>query len=349
MNLIDTHHHILPKDYFDILSKIGIVSAMEAVAGVSCPKWNEHEMITAMDKFQIKTAMTSIPSGVYFGDINLAIKLARMCNEFSANLIYRYPKRIGAFATLPLPDIKGSLKEINYALDELKLDGIFLLSNYGEHYLGHPNFEPIFEELNKRKSVVFIHPTLPVGYLKRPKIPLSIMKLIPTSIIKYGINRQKKKQPLNYLPVSMIEFVCDTTRTIADLIFSGRFHQFPNIKFILSHAGGTLPYIAGRMAIFEEAISPELKEKAPDGAVNYLKRIYYDTALSTSPSALKCLIDFVPQNQILFGSDYPYVPLAGVNIEVNEFDQYLKSFKELHTKISYENAQVLFPRLKNTC
>lgn len=310
---IDTHHHIIPQPYLDTLAEFGITAA----GGMQFPKWDERGMLEVMDNFQIKTAFTSISSpGVYFGNIPLAVKLARICNDFSAELMAKYPKRLGAFATLPLPDVAQSLKEIEHAFDKLKLDGVVLLSNYGEHYLGHPDFQPVFDELNKRHAIVFIHPTDPIGYQN---------SVIP-------------------LPAWMIEFPCDTTRAVADLLYSGRLHQCDKIKFILSHAGGATPYLAGRMALLE-LVKPAIKEIVPDGPINYLKRLYFDTALSTSTTTLNCLLDFVPPSQILFGSDFPFMPLPGIKMETLELDNYLKSDSELHRQITHENAELLFPRL----
>lgn len=311
---IDTHLHIIPQPYLDMLAKFGVTAA----GGMQFPKWDEQGMLEVMDTFQIKTAITSISSpGVYFGDTALAVTLARICNDFSAELMAKHPKRLGAFATLPLPDIEQSLKEIDYAFDTLKLDGVVLLSNYKEHYLGHPDFQPVFDALNKRRAVVFIHPTDPIGYQN---------SVIP-------------------LPAWMVEFPCDTTRAVADLLYSGRLHQCPDITFILSHAGGATPYLAGRMALFD-LVNPAIKDKVPDGPITHLKRLYFDTALSTSTTTLNCLLDFVPAEHILFGSDFPFMPLPGIKQETLELDAYLKSRDDLHAQINYKNALSLFPRLR---
>ena len=308
---IDIHHHILPPVYTSTLEKIGITGA----GGIPFPDWNAQQSLYVMDRNGIATAITSVSSpGVYFGDNAFSRNLARRCNEFSANLVDEHPKRFGAFAVLPLPDVSGALREVEYALDKLKLDGTVLLSNVRGHYLGAPEFDELFYELNRRKAIVYIHPTDP------PEENLTKLNL----------------------PSSLVEFVFDTTRAIANLIYSGTVERCPDIRFIVSHAGGTAPYLAWRISLFQYKKAGML----PQGVITYLKRLYYDTALSAAPYALRSLQELVDPSHILFGSDYPFAPESLTSATIRGLKNY-GSFDEHALKaIEQENALRLFPRLR---
>jgi predicted TIM-barrel fold metal-dependent hydrolase len=268
-----------------------------------------------MDKNEIAAAITSMPF-VYLGDLPLSADFARRCNDFSARLVSDHPKRFGSFAVLPLPDVEASLRELEHAIDKLKLDGIVLPTNVGGYYLGAPEFDELFSELNRRKEIVFIHPIDP------PRECFSDLKL----------------------PTSLIEFVFDTTRAITNLIYSGTLASCPDIKFIVSHAGGTVPYLAWRISLLQ--YMPGRKKKAPQGVTHYLKRLYYDTALSASPYALRSLQELVDPSHILFGSDYPFAPEPLTSISIKGLKNY-EGFDEQALKaIDHGNALKLFPRLR---
>ena len=302
---IDVHHHILPSVYTSALAKIGITSA----GGVPLPNWNAQKSLDVMDRNGIATAITSISApGIYFGDFEFSKDLAKRCNEFSADLISDNKMRFGGFAVLPLPDVKAAVNELEYALDVLKLDGVVLLSNVDGHYLGTSKFDDLYSELNRRKAIVYIHPTVPAN----------------------------GKFPKMKIPTSVEEFVFDTTRAISSLILNKTLKRFPKIRFIVSHAGGTAPYIAWRMSLLDYRLHTD--------TINDLKRLYYDTALSASPYALRSLQELVNPSHILFGSDYPFAPeiitrmtISGLNT-FNGFDE-----KQLRG-INRENAIDLFPQ-----
>jgi predicted TIM-barrel fold metal-dependent hydrolase len=302
---IDVHHHILPSVYTSALAKIGITSA----GGVPLPNWNAQKSLDVMDRNGIATAITSISApGIYFGDFEFSKDLAKRCNEFSADLISDNKMRFGGFAVLPLPDVKAAVNELEYALDVLKLDGVVLLSNVDGHYLGTSKFDDLYSELNRRKAIVYIHPTVPAN----------------------------GKFPKMKIPTSVEEFVFDTTRAISSLILNKPLKRFPKIRFIVSHAGGTAPYIAWRMSLLDYRVHTD--------TINDLKRLYYDTALSASPYALRSLQELVNPSHILFGSDYPFAPeiitrmtISGLNT-FNGFDE-----KQLRG-INRENAIDLFPQ-----
>ena len=308
---IDVHHHILPPDYITALKRIGITSA----GGFPYPNWNPQTSLNVMDQNEIAVAITSMPF-VYLGDLPLSADFARRCNDFSARLVSDHPKRFGSFAVLPLPDVEAALRELEHAIDKLKLDGIVLPTNVGGYYLGAPEFDELFYELNRRKEVVFIHPIDP-----------------PEEFI-----------PDLKLPTGLIEFVFDTTRAIANLIYSGTLEACPDIQFIVSHAGGAAPYFAWRISLLQYKVG--MKKKAPQGAINYLKRLYYDTALSASPYALRSLQELVDPSHILFGSDYPFAPDPLTSVSIKNLKNY-EGFDEQALKaIDQKNALNLFPRLR---
>lgn len=310
---IDVHHHILPPVYVDALSRIG----QDRSGGVELPQWNLAAALALMDRQGIATAITSISSpGVYFGDLAFARDLARRCNEFSAGLVQDYPHRFGALALLPLPDIDAALLEVEYALDTLKLDGVILQASIGNQYLGDAAFDPVFAELNRRRSVVLLHPTTPPG----SKVP-----------------------DLN-LPPFLVEFVFDTTRAIANLIYSGTLERYPDMAMIVAHAGGTVPYIAGRLAMAAELL-PQLQEIAPQGAIAYLQRLYYDTAISATSYTFCALQALVEPTQILFGSDYPYLSEELIADTVRGVNTYDGFDAPALMNIERENCLKLFPRL----
>ncbi len=311
---IDVHHHILPPEYVQALDKIG----QSKSGGAELPAWSKEAAIALMDRQGIATAITSVSSPIYFGDLAFTRDLARRCNEISGDLVRDYPQRFGALAILPLPDVDAALREIEYALNTLKLDGVILLASVGDQYLGNPAFEQVFAELNRRQAVILLHPTIPPG----------------------------SDVPQLNLPGFLVEFVFDTTRAIANLIYSGTLERYPNFSMIVAHAGGAVPYLAGRFAIAPE-IMPHLQEKAPQGAMTYLKRLYYDTAISATPYALRSLQALVEPTQILFGTDYPYLSEDLIAGEVkglvmdNDFDAPTRHL------IERENALRLFPRLRH--
>ena len=303
-NRIDVHHHIVPPEYLSTLATIGINN----VDGVSFPKWDVESTLEFMDRQGISAAITSISApGIYFGDSDFAQDLARRCNEFSADLVNKYPQRFGAFASLPLPDVENSLIELEYALDSLNLDGVVLLTNINGKYIGDPLFNDLFSELNRRKAVVFIHPNSP----------------------------PPDKVPLANFRSAILEFVFDTTRAVANLIHGGGLKRYPDIRFILSHAGGTVPYLTWRITFGKKKL------------INYLKRFYYDTALSGTSYTLRSLQELVDPSQILFGSDYPFLPERASSVMIEGIDNYNGFDKQTRMAIAYENALALFPRFKS--
>ena len=265
---IDVHHHYVPPSQGEAMAK----------HGGQPPKWTLQSSLADMEKAGVTTAVLSLaPPGVWFGDVEEGRSLARACNEYGAQLRKDNPGRFGLFAAIPLPDTEGSLREIEYALDVLKADGIGLYTSYGEKYLGDAAFVPVFEELNRRRAVVYTHPVNPAC----------------CTHLADGVGP------------SSIEFATDTTRTIASLIFGkpGTAFVCPDIRFIWSHSGGTLPFLIGRF-IREQVVRKD--PRMPDGPEPIVRKYYYEIAQGNEPGQFAALMKLVPVSQLLFGSDYPY-------------------------------------------
>lgn len=274
MLTVDVHHHILP-DFFwrETNEQHG------PVGGIAPPPWSRESALAFMDDAGIDVAVTSISTpGVHTGDDRRARSLARRCNELAAQLVQERPKRFGAFACLPLPDVDGSLAELSYALDGLKMDGVVLFSNARGVYLGDARLDVIFQELERRRAVVFVHPTA---------------------------SPDPAAHALG-LPDSLIDFVADTSRAIAHLHYSNTFARTRNVQYIFSHAGGTVPYLASRFAIVDEM--GVIEGGAQRGtAADTFRRLHWDTALSWHDPVLQLLRSVVGMDRVLFGSDFPYL------------------------------------------
>ncbi|MGF6773994.1 putative TIM-barrel fold metal-dependent hydrolase [Paraburkholderia sp. GAS199] len=237
---IDVHHHFLPPVFRQTMGEEAIgAPAPNRVA----PQWKVADSLDVMDRHGITTAVVSAPP-LWMPDMTKTRSLTRACNEFSAQMVADHPTRFGTFAALPLPDVNASMQEIDHSFDALKADGIGLMTNYGDRYLGHADFVPVFDELNRRKAVVYVHPT------------------------SCSCNRGL----LPDQPDSLIEFPHDTTRTVASLLFSGTFNRCPDIRFIFSHGGGTVPYLATRMAMLG-SIDKGLARHVPGGVMPILRRL----------------------------------------------------------------------------
>jgi predicted TIM-barrel fold metal-dependent hydrolase len=301
---IDTHHHFT-------VPKLIAEAAAKGVTQPGLQDWTPQKSIDAMDKGNVATSMISISDpGVWFGDNAAARSLARECNDYAAKLMKDFPGRFGLFATLPMPDVEGSLHEIEYAFDTLKADGACLLSSYEGKYLGNPAFAPLMEELNRRKAVVFCHPFCAACGTQ--------------TVLSDGQNRG-------------VEFVFDTTRTIVSLLSNATVTKCPDIRFIWSHGGGTVPYITSRLN--------GVAQKLPNGLIPELQKFYYDTAQAFNPYTLPSFKKLVPTSHILFGTDFPLGGGQVAGVSKGLIDNGGFSESELRG-IDRENALELLPRLK---
>ena len=274
---IDVHHHFFPPAWLHRIEqqKPGPSPIMR--------DWSAARVLEHMDKSGVATAIASLsPWGVAFADTAQLPELARACNDYGAQMMHDRAGRFGLFAAMPLPDVDASLKEIAYALDELKADGIGLMTSYGDKWPGDPLFRPVFEELDRRKAVAYFHPTT-------PNCCASLIPAAPAG-------------------PATIEWPVDTARAILSLLTSGSLIRYPNIRFIFSHAGGALPALSGRIANFVER-NKKAAEYAPNGALAEFNKLYYDTANATAAPSIAALMAMAPVSQIVFGSDYPYFSL----------------------------------------
>jgi predicted TIM-barrel fold metal-dependent hydrolase len=304
---IDVHHHLAPPSYIVELAPKQLLQPVSR-------NWTPTRSLEDMDKAGVATAITSVTTpGVWFGDSAAARRLARECNEYAMRMVVDFPGRFGVFAALPLPDIEGSLRETAYALDVLKADGVCMFTSYGDQWLGDPLFTPVMAELNRRKAVLYTHPTA-------PNCCRNLVPDVPPPIVEYGT---------------------DTTRTIASLVFSGTAAQFPDIRFIFSHAGGTMPFLTERFTRLPLA-NKDLESRVPRGVLHELRKFHYDVAQSAHPMALASLLKLVPASQVLFGTDFPF--RASLD-HVKGLADYGFGASDLRA-IERDNAVRLLPRLK---
>jgi predicted TIM-barrel fold metal-dependent hydrolase len=318
---IDVHHHVLPKFYREALERV-----KRTTFGVRLPDWSLEAHLEVMDKNKIAVGMASIPAGINFESDAFARDLARQCNEFLASMRSEHPTRFGAFAVLPVPDVDGALKEATFALDTLKLDGVVMLSNVVGHYVGDPENDALFAELNRRNTVVYIHPGDPPD----KGIPASILYPIDTAL--------------------------ETVRAAMSLLYGGVFERYPNVKFIFSHCGGITPHLAHRMVRGgtwvrgEGGADPGMLDEAPNGggaakAIGLLQRQYYDSMSANAANGLRTLQAFVDPTHILFGTDHAILPARYQPLKMRELMRYKGFDDATRMGVERENALRLFPRL----
>jgi predicted TIM-barrel fold metal-dependent hydrolase len=303
---IDVHHHFAPPAWVAEVKGRPLLN-------VANTRWSPEQSIEDMDRGGVAAAVVSITNpGLWFGDRAVTNRLARACNEYGAKLVQDHPTRFGLFASMPLPDVDATLKEIEYAYDTLKADGVGLLTSYEDLWLGNPKFRPVMEELDRRRAVVHVHPTA-ANCCRN---------------LDYGLG-----------PGS-IEYGTDTTRAIIGVTFSGDAARFPDIRFIWSHAGGSAPFLAGRI----DRASNAAKDRLPNGFMAEAKKFFYDTAGAANRGALASLLELVPSTQILFGTDFPP---GGTSREVAQLLADLRMFDAGALRaIDRDNVVRLLPRLR---
>jgi len=311
--LIDTHHHFYPPAYQKVWGD-WMTQRKLATRGVQMD-WTAEQDAELLAKAGIASAVLSVAStpGTWFdGTAKTAEAMARLCSDFAADMVRDYPGRYGLFAPLSMIDIDATLKEIEYVFDTLKADGVGLQTNYGDKWLGDPLYKPVFEELNRRKAVVFVHP------------------LVASCCSNLSIGA---------IP-AVIEVPHDTTRTMLSLLLSGTFVRLRDIKWLFSHGGGTIPFLAGRIAAFYDQKARGPGGVAPDGTAAEFRRLYYDTANVTDAGAMVALLQLAPVSQITYGTDYPYFALD----QIDDLRKRNLSPSDLDA-IASGNAGRLIPRL----
>jgi predicted TIM-barrel fold metal-dependent hydrolase len=299
---IDVHHHFLPPQHREALAK----------HKSGAPKWSPQMSLEDMDKSGIATAVLSqVQPGTWWGDAEESRKLSREINEYGAKLVRDHVGRFGLFATITPLDVDGSLKEIEYAFDTLKADGIGLLTSYDGKYLGDASFAPVYAELNRRKAVIYVHPLSPD----------CCGDVVP------GI------------PPGSIEYATDSTRTIAHLVFTGTSQKYPDIRWIFSHAGGTLPFLTQR---FIQQQKVQKHPHLPNGPMPEFQKLYYELAQGNTRAQLAALLEMVKVPQLLYGTDYPYRDGAEVNGGIADWKFSTAERRAIET----ETARKLLPNLK---
>ena len=310
-NRIDVHHHLIPPAWSRSADRHGL----KKVAGAPLPDWTPEKSLSVMDINGIQTAILSLSApGVYFGDRAEARDVARASNDYAAELRVKHEGRFGNFAVLPMPFTDDAVREAVYALDTLHADGVVLLGSTDGKFLGDPQFDELMAELDKRKAIVFVHPNIH-----------------PTSE-QLGLQ----------IPGFFVEFLCDTTRAATNMIFTGTIAKYGNIRFILAHAGGFLPYIAWRLSLANDM--PEYAVKVPGGVLEAVRSFYFDTALSPAPWVLAALNQLVDPSHILFGSDFPFAPAPAVGMERKSLEGLEVIGAPEKIAINRDNALKLFPR-----
>jgi 6-methylsalicylate decarboxylase len=304
---IDVHHHIVPPPWLAALRQAGLDNP--PLSG-----WTPQRSIENMDEAGIATSIASPTTPqVGFLPAGDAARIARESNEYAKRLMADHAGRFGVFAMLPMPYVDESLKEIEYAFDVLKVDGIGMMTSYGDKWLGYPQFAPVFDELNRRKATVYTHPT-------SANCCVNLVQGVSDATVEWGT---------------------DTTRSIVNLIFSGAAQRFADVNFIFSHGGGALTAVAERLQI-QMVSTPPYKGKFTRETVDgQLRRFYYDTAQVANAVTIGALAKLVSVSQIVFGTDYPYrsgaehVKGLAANFSAGE----LKA-------IDRENALRILPRLR---
>ncbi|HEX4302519.1 MAG TPA: amidohydrolase family protein [Rhizomicrobium sp.] len=312
---IDVHAHFLPECYVAALAKAGLKTLD---GGFPVPAWSAGAALETMDRQKIDTAMISLSSpSTHFLPVEEKPRLVRDVNTAGGELVRSAPGRFGFFASLPLPDVDAALREIAHAFDTLGADGIVLETNITGEYLGSPRFAPVFAELNRRKAVVFLHPTS------------------PACLDALWLGR----------PAPLLEFPLDTTRTIVDLLYTRTLQTNPDIRVIVPHGGAALPALVARIAAFANVPFIEPRPQSEQEVFETLGRLYYDVALSAHPVPLAALRRLAPIGQILFGSDWPFTPEMGVARNIHQLDTSPELNADDARAIARENAERLFPRL----
>jgi predicted TIM-barrel fold metal-dependent hydrolase len=326
---IDVHHHLLPDFYLSDLKSAGVTDS----GGQVFRSWDSKQSLELMETAGVATAILSISEPALYPIVHKSVEkgcaVARKINELMADVHARFPKQFGGFAVLPFPDMDGAIKEMEYALDTLKLDGVGVLSNYGEHILGDRYFDEFFDELNKRCGIFHLHPSIPSGNPLRPE----------------------------FVPIDFFqEFPFNTTRAATNLIFSGTLERCQNLKPILAHMGGTLPYLKFRLddvfarlvkkdVPFNLPMKPYVHEawaNLPKSIADYFRRFYFDVALAADNICFRAVEEVSP-GHTLFGTDAFFSLTNQPKLFAENVERYYTDDDQL-SAVNRGNAEKLLPR-----
>ena len=303
---IDFHAHAILPSYTDALRILKIDA--QAEEGFPLPKWSAAEHLQFMDDAGIDFTILSMATPHISGGA-----AARAINEEFAELCRRYPKKFAFVATLPFPDVEGSIEEFFYATEKLGALGVKVASNSDGVYLGDKSLEPIFEELDKRNVLVIIHPS-PARTLPRENVVTGKV-------------------------MALFEYPADTTRAVLNLLANGTLEKFPNLKFVVPHCGSFLPYMKQRAgAMFQMLAGMNLMEPVNFSAG--IEKLFFDTAGDPMPEQFDMLLKVASLDKIIFGTDYPYVPAQVILRKKKLFDEELTR-RKLTQKIYIDNAKNL--------
>jgi 6-methylsalicylate decarboxylase len=297
---IDLHQHYFPPFFLDAQRDAAVRQNRSTALGTALEGWSKARMIEAMDRDGIAIGILSIPTpGPWFGNIEESKRLARECNEYAAEMMRDYSGRFGLFAALPLPDPDAALREIEYAFDTLHADGVAIMTSYatstGTTWPGDASLAPVFAELNRRKAAAFFH-------LDR----VGSLQLCCGNVV-------------SSVPDVMAETPHEMTRAIMSLLFNGTLSRNPDIRFIFTNAGGTVPMLSGRIAAATKRLGAEFSRLVPKGVEYELKKLIYEVSNATSPTTLAAVAALVPPSQIVFGTDYPFVPIEATIAGIDAF------------------------------
>jgi 6-methylsalicylate decarboxylase len=273
--------------------------------------------LSIMDANEIAVSVLSVPGAANYTEDKEAVGISRRINEALAEIVAKYPMRFGAVATLPGKTMDGSLSEMAYALDTLKLDGVSTLTSVGDIYLGDSRFDPWFEEMNRRKVTLFMHPTV-----ARASLAVDLK-----------------------IDISMLEFMFDTTRMLTNMVFTGAKRRFSNIRMISTHAGGTIPYLVSRLQTLEPTFGPGpnrrplTAEEVKEGFASF----YYDLTAGTSQAQLGAIRELVSASQLLMGLDSPYMPEWSFGPAIRDLEQWDGFNQDDRERIAHKNACSLYP------
>lgn len=312
---INVHTHFIPDTYRHALDKAGV---SQKDIGFALPPWSVESRLADMDEYGVQADVLSLSSpSLRFWKGQEAVALGRRINEELAAIVRAHPVRFGGYTTVPLPDVEAALEEIAYGFDVLGLDGVVLMSNYEGTYLGAPEFASVMDELHRRKAVVFVHPTeTPVN----DKINLGF-------------------------PAPMIEYPFDSTRTVVSLLDGGTLSRCPDIRFIISHGGGTLPFLGPRIGIGFSWKQDADQTLSVMKVKHEIASLYFDLAISTYPAALLAIQNSHDASKLLMGFDLPFLPADSIPKAKKSLADFDKFSEGEHARINAGNALKLFPRL----